>query len=99
MCGWLQAFRLALEQCGGQAATAIFLDDSTRNVAAARQMGMFTVQVIASGPSHPQQLHMMSLEDRTSEGRNPSQCIGPGSRMFTAGPLIPPACEDLGAGV
>ena len=45
--GHMQAFKLAVEQCGGQAATAVFLDDSTRNVAAARKLGMFTVQVIA----------------------------------------------------
>lgn len=40
-----QAFKLALQQCGGEAATTIFLDDSTRNVATATRMGMFTVQV------------------------------------------------------
>ncbi|KAK9798591.1 hypothetical protein WJX73_005124 [Symbiochloris irregularis] len=40
-----EAFQLALQQCGGDADTAIFLDDSLRNVSAGRALGMFTVQV------------------------------------------------------
>ena len=41
----VQAFEIALQQCGATAETSIFVDDSNRNVMAARQMGIFTVQV------------------------------------------------------
>ena len=41
----VQAFEIALQQCGATADTSIFVDDSNRNVMAARQMGIFTIQV------------------------------------------------------
>lgn len=42
----LQAIDLALEQAGGASAeSTIFLDDSTRNIAAGHQRGLLTVLV------------------------------------------------------
>ena len=53
----VQAFRLALEHCGGSAETTVFLDDSSRNVAAARAMGIFSVQVSSRGSDTQQNRH------------------------------------------
>lgn len=40
-----QAFQLVLDQLGASPASTIFIDDSVRNVAAAHEMGIFTVLV------------------------------------------------------
>jgi FMN phosphatase YigB (HAD superfamily) len=41
----LQAFELVLEQVGSTPAHTIFVDDSLRNIAAAHELGIFTVLV------------------------------------------------------
>jgi FMN phosphatase YigB (HAD superfamily) len=43
-----QAFQLVLEQLGVSPASTIFIDDSMRNVAAAHELGIFTVLVSPS---------------------------------------------------
>lgn len=40
-----QAFQLVLDQLGASPASTIFIDDSVRNVAAAHEMGIFSVLV------------------------------------------------------
>ena len=41
----MQAVKLALELTGADAATTAFFDDSTRNVAAGRACGLYSVLV------------------------------------------------------
>jgi pyrimidine 5'-nucleotidase len=43
-----QAFQLVLEQLGASPASTIFIDDSMRNIAAAHELGIFTVLVSPS---------------------------------------------------
>ena len=42
---WLQAIHLALQQAGAAAETTLYLDDSTRNVSAAHDQGIYSVLV------------------------------------------------------
>lgn len=59
------AFEIALEQAGGPSpATTAFFDDSTRNVASAHHIGLFSVLVGRTGvdcAAHVQMESMLSL--------------------------------------
>lgn len=46
-----QAFQLALQMAGADATTTLFLDDSTRNIAAAKKVGIFSILVGFLAPS------------------------------------------------
>lgn len=61
-----KAFRLALEEIGGTAASTVFLDDSVRNVTSAREVGLEAVLVKHgsghwSGPTIPDMHNLKSL--------------------------------------
>lgn len=59
-----KAIELALEQAGhAEAATTLYFDDSTRNVAAGHQAGMFSVLVGQTGADTPSDLQLASLTD------------------------------------
>lgn len=58
----LQSFELVMEQIGADPSSTIFIDDSLRNVAAAHELGIFSILVSPTVAADSQHQHIPGVD-------------------------------------